>query len=119
MTDENAPVLFTGDIPDGHADLFGEYRHLLPIIIEGRRWLVPENNSVLRALQYLEIEHGCVKMAWGKYCWNDTKGCCEMTYCPPDDPEPRLGRACQVPAQAGLQIVVLPKGGRATFGDEP
>jgi hypothetical protein len=119
MADDNAPVPFTGEIPDGHADLFGAYRSLLPIVIEGQRWLVPENNSVLRALQYLELEHRCVKMAWGNYCWNDTKGCCEMTYCPPGDPGPRAGRACQVLVQPGLQIFTLPKGGRTTGGAAP
>lgn len=52
-------------------------------------------------------------MDWGSYCWNDTKGCCEMTYVD-DEGEVVQGRACCTDVRPGLRIVKLPKGGRRT-----
>lgn len=113
MTDPLAPIPVEGEIPAAEIDLFGAYRHLVPIMVAGVLRPVPESNSVLRALQYLELKHGCVTMEWGRYCWNDTEGCCQMVYRPTPGAEPRAGRACVVQADAGLEIVQLPPGGRA------
>ena len=111
VDDPFAPIPVTETIAEEDIDLFGEYRQLFPIIVEGQRHAVPEDNSVLRGLQYLEIKHACVKMPWASYCWNDTEGCCDMTYRTRDG-SPETGRACRVAAEPGLEILVLPKGGR-------
>ncbi len=110
--DRLAPVPVAGPKDRASADLFGDFRQLLPIEVEGVRCLVPEGNSVLRALQYCELEHRNLRMEWGRYCWNDTVGCCAMSYRPTPEAELRVGRACQVQVRAGLQIVLLPRGGR-------
>ena len=107
------PIPYVGEHSEDDLDLFGEYRYLLPILIEGTRFEVPDDNSVLRGLQYLEIKHGAVKMPWPNYCWNDTEGCCEMTYRRSPGEAPKTGRACQIRAKAGLEIIVLPKGGKS------
>lgn len=112
MSDDLRPVPVTAPLSEEEIDLFGEYRFLVPIWVEGERELVPENNSVLRALQYLEIREGRVKLDWGRYCWNDTKGCCEIVYREDDREEVKTGRACLLQVKPRLEIVRMPKGGR-------
>lgn len=111
MASPLAPVPVEGPLTEEEVELFGEYSQLVPIVVQGEILPVPEKNSVLRALQYLELRSQAVRMDWGRYCWNNTKGCCEMIY-RVGDQEPQLGRACQVEACAGLEILELPKGGR-------
>jgi hypothetical protein len=112
MQDPFTPVPVEGEISEEDSDLFGEYRHLLPILVEGMRCLVPEGTSVLRALQYLELKHESVKMDWGRYCWNNTEGCCEMEVRDQETGAVHTRRACQAIVTPRLEIVRLPKGGR-------
>jgi hypothetical protein len=112
MSQDFQPIPVEGPLSEEEMDLFGEYRHLIPIVVCGERMEVPENNSVLRALQYLELKHQRVKLDWGRYCWNNTNGCCEMSYRERHDEAPRPARACLVQVKPRLEIVELPKGGR-------
>jgi hypothetical protein len=105
-------VPYDGPHSEDDLELFGRYRALHRIDVEGRSELVPEDNVVLRALQYLEMYARTVRMPWRDYCWNNTVGCCEMSYRDgPGMPE-KKGRACIVAARPGMEIVRLPKGGR-------
>ena len=106
------PVPFDGPHSDDDVELFGEYRFLYPIVIEGRHVLVPEDNFVLRALQFVEIKHRAVQLPWWDYCWNNTTGCCEMRYKEHAEGPELVGRACRTPVRPGMEIVTLPKGGR-------
>ena len=110
------PIPYDGPHSDDDIELFGEYRLLFPILIEGRRFLVPEDNYVLRAIQYVEIKHRAVQMPWWDYCWNNTTGCCEMRYKESPDAPERTGRACCTPVKPGMEIVTLPKGGKMCRG---
>ncbi|HKX84994.1 MAG TPA: 2Fe-2S iron-sulfur cluster-binding protein [Pyrinomonadaceae bacterium] len=47
-------------------DLFEPFDRLIEIEICGRRCSVPENNSILRGLQYLDID----AISYGDFCWN-------------------------------------------------
>lgn len=105
-----APIEVTGAVPEEEQDLFGDFRRLVPIIVGGVPWYVPENNNLLRALQYLELKHGCVKMEWARFCWNDSTGCCTMLYREYGG-EACEGRACRVEAVPGLEVIELPEGG--------
>lgn len=106
-------IPYQGEHTEDDLELFGPFRHLYAITIEGRRFEVPEGNCVLRILQYVEIRERAVRMPWRDYCWNDTVGCCEMIYREaPDHPEV-TGRACQIAVRPGMEILRLPKGGRS------
>jgi hypothetical protein len=98
---------------DDELDLYGPFRRLLPVHHEGRVLWMPEGNSVLRGLQYVETRTGAVHLAWGRYCWNDTVGCCELRYRSAPGEEEATGRACRLPVASGLELVTLPRGGRA------
>ncbi len=106
------PIRYDGPHSDDDVELFGEYRYLFPIVIEGQRFLVPEDNFVLRAIQYVEIKHRALRMPWWDYCWNNTTGCCEMRYKDSAGGVEKVGRACCTPVRPGMEIVKLPKGGR-------
>jgi hypothetical protein len=47
-------------------DIFQPYEKLVEIEICGTRRMVPENNSLLRCLQYLAMEN----ISYGDFCWN-------------------------------------------------
>jgi hypothetical protein len=110
--DPYEPIPVEGELPEEEVELFGSYRALIPISVEGERCPVPEGTSVLRALQYAELKHELVKMDWRRYCWNDTDGCCEMEYRIAGEERVRIGLACRLAVRARLEIVRLPKGGR-------
>jgi hypothetical protein len=47
-------------------DILMPYEKLIEIDILGERYLVPENNSLLRCFQFLAIEN----ISYGDFCWN-------------------------------------------------
>lgn len=106
------PIPYDGSHSEDDVELFGEYRFLYPIVIEGERFEVPEDNYVLRAIQYVEMKYRAVRMPWWDYCWNNTTGCCEMQYKDSPGGEVKSGRACCTPVRPGMEIVKLPKGGK-------
>ena len=118
MADDYEALLVTEPLSQEEIDLFGNYKKLIPINIEGRIFHVPEKNTVLRALQYLEIRKKKLTMKWGRFCWNNTVGCCELSYrSSTQEPETR-GRGCQILVKPGLHITELPKGGCFIEGSE-
>ena len=49
-----------------NSDIFEPYERLIEIDILGRSYSVPENNSILRGLQFLDME----SISEGEFCWN-------------------------------------------------
>ena len=49
-----------------NTDLFGNYERLIEIEILGRKYNVPENNSILRCFQFLDME----SISLADLCWN-------------------------------------------------
>ena len=47
-------------------EIFQPYDKLLEIEILGTKYLVPENNSLLRCFQFLAMEN----ISYGDFCWN-------------------------------------------------
>jgi len=86
-------------------DVFEPYSKLIPILIKGKQYMVPENNTLLRALQYLNSE-----VAYGNFCWNgDCRNCQIVIRRDTDGPEvTALG--CLTKVVAGLQVLKLPLG---------
>jgi hypothetical protein len=111
-SDSSSPIPYLGEHSEDDLELFGEYRELYPILIEGRRFAVPESISVLRACQYVEMYERALRMPWKDYCWNNTLGCCDMTYREGPGGQEKVGRACQIAVKPGMELVRLPKGGR-------
>ena len=78
--------------------IFEPYDKLVPIVILGKPFEVPENNVLLRQLQYVSEEIGS-----GRYCWNGECRCCEVGYRLEGG---KVGSAlgCQLTGLPGLEV---------------
>lgn len=55
-------------------DIFEPYEKLVEIEIGGEKFLVPENNSLLRCFQYLDSAN----ISMGDFCWNGDCANCQV-----------------------------------------
>ncbi|MEO8361330.1 MAG: hypothetical protein ABI672_14960 [Vicinamibacteria bacterium] len=78
-------------------DLFEPYEKLIPIEVLGKRFDVPENNILLRQLQFVAPD-----VATGGYCWNAECRYCEFKY--EIAGRTMTGLACRVKAVAGFKV---------------
>ncbi len=84
-------------------DLFEPFDRLVTIEVMGRELEVPDNNCLLRSLQYVAGE----AIAYGRFCWNDECGNCEVTCAAPEGGEPEVARACQLRVTEGMKITAV------------
>ena len=82
------------------ADLYEPYEKLIPIEVLGKRFHVPENNILLRQLQFVAPDVGT-----GGYCWNAECRYCEIRY--EVDGRTMTGLACRVKAVPGFKVSKL------------
>jgi 2Fe-2S iron-sulfur cluster binding domain len=86
-------------------DLFEPYSRLIPIYIKNKEYMVPENNTLLRVLQYLNEE-----VAYGNFCWNGDCRNCQIVIRRSADSQDVTALACLTKVVPGLYIVKLPPG---------
>lgn len=79
-------------------ELLEPFEKLIRIVILGRVFEVPENNLLLRQMQYVAEEIG-----WGKYCWNAECRYCEISYRKDGGPE-LAALACRLKGQQGMAV---------------
>jgi hypothetical protein len=80
--------------------LYRPFDRLLKIEIAGRIFEVPENNSLLRALQYLAPED----VAMGRFCWNENCQYCRIIYDLGEGTPTRTALSCKVGVHEGMRI---------------
>jgi hypothetical protein len=79
-------------------DLLEPYQKLIRIVILGRVFQVPENNILLRQMQFVAADIGS-----GRYCWNAECRYCEVEYTRGDGPAtPAL--ACRIKGVEGMRV---------------
>ena len=83
------------------SDIFEPYERLIEISICGEKREVPENNTILRCLQYLEME----AISYGDFCWNGECLNCQV-WINNNDKEKAL-IACRAVATENMEIVRL------------
>jgi NADH dehydrogenase/NADH:ubiquinone oxidoreductase subunit G len=85
--------------------LFREYEKLVEITIHGKKFQVPEKNTLLRAFQYISPD----TIPYGRFCWNQECQLCRVVYQIPNQPdsEPRAVLSCKVLVADGMQISEL------------
>ena len=91
-------------------DILEDYDRLIPITIMGRSYLVPENNTFLRLMQYLRFN-----LTFGKFCWNGDCKTCAFRYRSPEGTI-RTALGCQTVLRPNMAILKLPAG--TTIGDD-
>lgn len=82
-------------------DAFAPYEKLIEISIEGKNYLVPENNSILRGLQFLNTQ----EISEGEFCWNGDCINCQV-WIKNGDKE-KMVMACRTDVREGMEIVKL------------
>jgi len=86
-------------------DLFEPYSRLIPIYWKGKEYMVPENNTLLRVLQYLNSE-----VAYGNFCWNGDCRNCQIVIRRDPQGQEVTALACLTKVVPGLHITKLPLG---------
>jgi len=81
--------------------LFEPFDRLVRILLRGRPYDVPENNNLLRGLQYLVGD----AISVGRFCWNNECGNCEVSCRLPGRDGLKRLRGCQALAEEGMEIV--------------
>lgn len=81
------------------SDVYEPYTKLVRLVVLGRVFEVPENNLLLRQLQYVAPD-----IASGKYCWNGECRYCEIQYRLSPTGNENAGLACRVKGVAGMQV---------------
>src|SRR5215467_14063747 len=79
---------------------FRPYEKLVEISILGKKFQVPERNSLLRCFQFLSPE----TIPYGRFCWNQDCQYCRVSCQLPDDDESREMLACKFIVMPGMEI---------------
>jgi aerobic-type carbon monoxide dehydrogenase small subunit (CoxS/CutS family) len=82
-------------------EIFEPYERLIDITIEGRAFQVPENNSLLRCLQFLDLEG----VSDAELCWNGD--CLDCTVTVRNGESEKSVIACRSIVQAGTEILTV------------
>ena len=85
-------------------EMFEPYERLVKITICGQERAVPENNSILRALQYLDME----TISYGDFCWNGECINCQVWI--KSGNKEKAVIACRTNVSDGMEIVKLSEG---------
>ena len=78
--------------------LLEPYQKLIRIVVLGREFAVPENNLLLRQMQFVAEDIG-----YGKYCWNAECRYCEITYTRDGGAE-QAALACRIKGLPGMVV---------------
>jgi len=93
------------------SDFYEPFEKTIPIRILGRVFEVPENNLLLRQMQYVAADIG-----YGRYCWNGECRYCEVHYRREDGPE-LAALACRIKGVEGMRITKLAPEVRYNFSE--
>jgi hypothetical protein len=82
-----------------HPEMFAPFERLIEIEILGRKRLVPENNSILRCLQFLQVD----AISNADLCWNGDCLNCQVWI--EKDGKEKAVIACRTNVVEGMRIV--------------
>jgi hypothetical protein len=81
------------------SDLYEPYEKMVRIVILGRVFEVPENNVLLRQMQFVAPDIGS-----GRYCWNAECRYCEVSYRPRAGAPETAALACRLKGHEGIEV---------------
>ena len=82
---------------------FRPYEKLVEITVLGRKFQVPEKNSILRCFQFISPE----TIPYGRFCWNQDCQYCRVVAQLPDDDEAREMLSCKFIVMPGMEITEI------------
>jgi hypothetical protein len=80
-------------------DLYEPYEKLIRVVILGKVFEVPENNILLRQMQFVSPDIGS-----GRYCWNAECRYCEISYQRGKGEPETPALACRVKGLPGMRV---------------
>jgi hypothetical protein len=80
--------------------LLRPFSRLIKIDLLGKPVEVPENNVLLRGLQYLAPE----AISYGRFCWNEDCQYCRVTYDFGEGTKARAALSCKLMVEAGMRV---------------
>ena len=84
---------------DDYKDIFEPFERLVEIVVLGKKYNVPENNSILRGFQYLDID----SVSEGDLCWNGECLNCQVWI--KNGEKEKAAIACRTNVAEGMQIL--------------
>lgn len=84
------------------SDIFEPFERLIEIEILGAKYLVPENNTMLRCFQYLSMN----TISYGDFCWNGTCSNCQV-WIKENDGKEKSALACRTKVSEKMRVVRL------------
>ena len=85
-------------------DIFEPYDKLIEIEIRGKKFLVPENNMLLRCFQFLSME----TVSYGDFCWNgDCANCQVWLETTATDGKDKPALSCRTKVEEGMKIIKM------------
>jgi len=85
-------------------EMFEPFERLVKVKILGAEREVPENNSILRGLQYLDLD----AISYGDFCWNGECINCQVWIKNGDKEKAVI--ACRTNVEEGMEILKLSEG---------
>lgn len=82
------------------ADPFRPFERLVEITVLGRKFQVPEKNSLLRCFQYISPE----TVPYGRFCWNQECQYCRVLARFPEDDGPSEIISCKFLVCEGIEV---------------
>ncbi|MBX3244883.1 MAG: (2Fe-2S)-binding protein [Acidobacteria bacterium] len=82
-------------------DMFAPYKNLVRMVVDGRECRVPENNSVLRCLQYVAMD----AISEAELCWNGDCLNCKVWIA--EQKNDKAAIACRHMVSDGMKITKL------------
>ena len=83
-----------------NSPLLRPFSSLIKISVLGREVQVPENNSLLRCLQYLAPE----PISYGRFCWNEDCQYCRVVYDMGEGTQDRAALSCKLVVAEGMRV---------------
>jgi predicted molibdopterin-dependent oxidoreductase YjgC len=80
--------------------LFRPFARLVRITIREQQFEVPENNALLRCLQYLAPDD----ISYGRFCWNEDCQYCRVTFDLGEGSAERAALSCKLMVQEGMRV---------------
>ena len=82
--------------------LFEPWKKLITIVVRGKLFQVPENNLLLRQLQFVAPDIGM-----GRYCWNGECRYCEIEYRRGPEGAVLPALSCRVKGFEGMEVTKI------------
>ena len=79
---------------------FRPYEKLVEITIFGKKFQVPERNSLLRCFQFISPE----TIPYGRFCWNEECQYCRVSFDVGPETPVRTALSCKLMVQSGMRV---------------